>query len=46
MEQGDADFVAESIGFFKIAPADFPLLIEETQARSHGPVARLLMMMF
>jgi choline kinase len=34
---GDADFVGESIGFFKIAPADFPLLIEETQARSRGP---------
>jgi choline kinase len=33
---GDADFVGESIGFFKIAPADFPLLIEETQARSRG----------
>src|SRR5215831_1206610 len=31
---GDADFVGESIGFFKIAPADFPLLINETQARS------------
>jgi choline kinase len=33
---GDADFVGESIGFFKIAPADFPLLIKETQARSRG----------
>jgi choline kinase len=33
---GDAEFVGESIGFFKIAPADFPLLIEETQARSRG----------
>jgi choline kinase len=31
---GDADFVGESIGFFKIAPADFPLLTKETQARS------------
>jgi choline kinase len=31
---GDADFVGESIGFFKIAPVDFPLLIKETQARS------------
>src|SRR6266513_5144429 len=31
---GDADFVGESIGFFKLAPADFPLLIKETQARS------------
>ena len=34
---GDADFVGESVGFFKIAPADFPLLVEETQARSRGP---------
>jgi choline kinase len=33
---GDADFVGESIGFFKIAPIDFPLLIEETRARSRG----------
>jgi choline kinase len=33
---GDADFVGESIGFFKIAPADFPLLIEEIQERSRG----------
>jgi choline kinase len=33
---GDADFVGESIGFFKIAPADFPLLIKETQERSGG----------
>jgi choline kinase len=31
---GDAEFVGESIGFFKIAPVDFPLLIKETQARS------------
>jgi choline kinase len=35
---GDADFVGESIGFFKIAPTDFPLLIRETQARSRGPI--------
>jgi choline kinase len=33
---GDADFVGESIGFFKIAPIDFPLLIEETRARGRG----------
>jgi choline kinase len=33
---GDAEFVGESIGFFKIAPADFPLLIKETRARSRG----------
>jgi choline kinase len=31
---GEADFVGESIGFFKIAPEDFPFLIEQTQARS------------
>jgi choline kinase len=35
---GDADFVGESIGFFKIAPADFPLLIKETQARSRDSI--------
>jgi choline kinase len=33
---GDAEFVGESIGFFKIAPADFPLLIKETHAQSRG----------
>ena len=33
---GDAEFVGESIGFFKIAPADFTLLIKETRARSRG----------
>lgn len=33
---GQADFVGESIGFFKIAPADLPMLIEETRARSAG----------
>jgi choline kinase len=33
---GDADFVGESIGFFKIAPVDFPVLIKETQTRSRG----------
>jgi choline kinase len=35
---GDADFVGESIGFFKIAPTDFPLLVKETQARSRGSI--------
>lgn len=35
--QGAADLVGESIGFFKIDPADIPLLIEETHARSAGP---------
>ena len=34
---GDADFVGESIGFFKIAPTDFPILIKETHARSRVP---------
>jgi choline kinase len=33
---GYADFVGESIGFFKIAPADFPLLMKETLTRSRG----------
>jgi len=33
---GDAEFVGESIGFFKIAPHDFPLLTRETQARNRG----------
>lgn len=35
--KGDAEFVGESVGFFKIAPADFPLLTAETLARSSGP---------
>jgi choline kinase len=34
---GQADFVGESIGFFKIGPGDFPILINETRARSAGP---------
>jgi choline kinase len=34
---GAADFVGESIGFFKIGPGDLPLLIDETRARSAGP---------
>ena len=33
---GEADFVGESIGFFKIAPEDLPLLKDETRARSAG----------
>jgi choline kinase len=33
---GDAEFVGESIGFFKIAPVDFPRLIKETDARNRG----------
>jgi choline kinase len=33
---GEADFVGESIGFFKIAPEDFPLLLAETETRSSG----------
>jgi choline kinase len=37
---GQADFVGESIGFFKIAQADLPMLIEETRARSAGSDVR------
>lgn len=37
---GQADFVGESIGFFKIAPDDLPILIEETRARSAGTDVR------
>ena len=33
---GDADIVGESIGFFKIAPEDLPLLAAETMARTGG----------
>lgn len=33
---GEADVVGESIGFFKVAPDDLPLLIAETRARSSG----------
>jgi len=33
---GEADFVGESIGFFKIAPDDMPMLAAETRARSDG----------
>lgn len=33
---GQADFVGESVGFFKIAPDDLPMLVEETRARSAG----------
>jgi choline kinase len=31
---GEADFVGESVGFFKVAPEDFPLLVSATRARS------------
>jgi choline kinase len=37
---GEADFVGESIGFFKIGPEDLPMLIEETRARSAGSDVR------
>jgi choline kinase len=37
---GRADFVGESIGFFKIAPADFPMLMRETRARNAGSGVR------
>jgi len=33
---GEADFVGESIGFFKIEPADLPTLAAETRARCVG----------
>ena len=33
---GEADFVGESVGFFKIALEDLPMLIDETRARSVG----------
>ena len=34
--QGTADFVGESIGFFKMAAADVALMIKETNARTEG----------
>jgi len=34
--KGQADAVGESIGFFKIAPADVPLLEQETRRRTIG----------
>jgi choline kinase len=37
---GEADFVGESIGFFKLAPADLPMLSEETRVRSKGTDVR------
>lgn len=37
---GQADFVGESVGFFKIGPDDLPVLIEETRARSAGGEVR------
>jgi choline kinase len=37
---GEADFVGESIGFFKIGPEGLPTLIEETRARSAGSDVR------
>jgi len=37
---GEADLVGESIGFFKIAPDDFPMLREETFALSAGQDVR------
>ena len=33
---GKADFVGESIGIFKIAPEDVPMLIQETRRRTEG----------
>jgi choline kinase len=37
---GEADIVGESIGFFKIAPEDVPMLAAETAARSGGAHCR------
>ena len=37
---GEADFVGESIGFFKIGPDELPMLISETRARSGGTDVR------
>jgi choline kinase len=37
---GQADFVGESIGFFKIGPDDLPMLIEQTRTRSAGSDVR------
>jgi choline kinase len=34
---GEAELVGESVGFFKVAPNDFPMLAAETRARSSGP---------
>lgn len=34
--RGNAEAVGESVGFFKIGPADLPLLIEETEKRARG----------
>jgi len=34
--RGEADAVGESVGFFKVGPADLPLLIAETRARVEG----------
>jgi choline kinase len=37
---GSADFVGESVGFFKIGAGDLPILINETRARSAGAEVR------
>jgi choline kinase len=34
--RGEAEVVGESVGFFKIGPADLPMLIEETEKRARG----------
>lgn len=33
---GEADAVGESVGFFKVDPADLPLLVSETRTRAEG----------
>jgi len=35
--KGEAEFVGESVGFFKLAAGDIPLLVQETCARVAGP---------
>jgi len=34
--RGEADRVGESVGFFRVAPADIPFLVRETLARTEG----------
>lgn len=34
--QGEAEAVGESVGFFKVDPADLPLLVSETRLRAEG----------
>jgi choline kinase len=38
--EGDAELIGESVGFFKLAPADVPLLASETSRRASGTAAQ------